>query len=243
MKASPSDQRRLLDLAALDLRIQAATRAAQSPPQAVRIAELVAERARVTPEVAEARGRLEDARFELQRIESDVAVVQTRIARDAERLASSANAKQAQSLEHELGALERRRSDLEDAELIVMERIEVAEADLVDREQELAAIQQEGALASTAAKETVASAQADAATATRDRAAVASTVETNLLAFYERIAARGVGAALLRGSTCEGCRMVLAGSELSVLRAAADDEVVLCPECGCILVRTGESEL
>lgn len=242
MKASPLDQRRLLEVAALDLLIQTAGRAAQSPPQAARIAELVAERTRLTPGVAEARGRLEDARTELARIESDVAVVQARIARDAERLAASANAKEAQSLEHELAALERRKSDLEDAELVVMERIEVSEADLAAREAELTAVQQEGAAASAAAKDAVAAAQAEAATAMRDRAAVASTVDSGLLAFYDRIAARGVGAALLRGSTCEGCRMVLAGSELSVLRAASDDDVITCPECGCILVRTPESD-
>ena len=37
--------------------------------------------------------------------------------------------------------------------------------------------------------------------------------------------------------------MVLAGSELNAVRAAADDEVVSCPECGGILVRTDESGL
>ena len=37
--------------------------------------------------------------------------------------------------------------------------------------------------------------------------------------------------------------MVLAGSDLSALRAAAPESVVTCPECGCILVRTEESGL
>ena len=37
--------------------------------------------------------------------------------------------------------------------------------------------------------------------------------------------------------------MVLAGTDLQVLRQAPDDEVVTCPECGCLLVRDDESGL
>ena len=37
--------------------------------------------------------------------------------------------------------------------------------------------------------------------------------------------------------------MVLAGTDLQAIRQAAEDAVVTCPECGCILVRTEESGL
>ena len=79
--------------------------------------------------------------------------------------------------------------------------------------------------------------------ATRDRAAVAATVPADLLALYERLAARGVGAGLLRRKTCEGCHMVLSGTDLQTLRQTAEDDVVMCPECGGILVRSDESGL
>ncbi|MBZ6373036.1 MAG: C4-type zinc ribbon domain-containing protein, partial [Microbacterium hominis] len=68
-------------------------------------------------------------------------------------------------------------------------------------------------------------------------------VPADLLGLYERLAARGVGAGLLRRRTCEGCHMVLSGTDLGALRQAAEDDVVMCPECGCILVRTDESGL
>jgi uncharacterized protein len=48
---------------------------------------------------------------------------------------------------------------------------------------------------------------------------------------------------MLRQRRCEGCRIELAGSELSVVRAAAPDEVVRCENCRRILVRTDESGL
>ena len=77
----------------------------------------------------------------------------------------------------------------------------------------------------------------------RDREAVAATVPAPLLAEYDRRAANSAGAALLTRGTCEGCRMMLPGTDLNEIRRAPEDEVVSCPECGCILVRTEESGL
>ena len=77
----------------------------------------------------------------------------------------------------------------------------------------------------------------------RDRAAVSATIPPALLALYDRAAVRSSGAALLRRGTCEGCNMVLAGTDLQALRQASVDDIVTCPECGCILVRAEDSGL
>ncbi len=37
--------------------------------------------------------------------------------------------------------------------------------------------------------------------------------------------------------------MVLAGTDLQVMRQASEDDIVTCPECGCILVRAEDSGL
>ena len=37
--------------------------------------------------------------------------------------------------------------------------------------------------------------------------------------------------------------MVLSGTDLNAIRQTPEDEVVTCPECGCILVRDEESGL
>lgn len=243
MNASPDDQRCLLEVAALDTRIRSAAAASRSPEQAGRVSELMQARTEVNQELVRARGDVDDVRAEQRRLDDDLKVVEARIARDAARLADSANAKEAQSLEHELAALARRKSDLEDADLDAMERAEAAEAIVAALEVRLREINEEGAAASAAAKAAVAAAQADEAAATRDRQAVAATVPADLLALYDKLAQRSAGAALLTRQTCGGCHMVLAGSDLSVLRAAAPEAVVTCPECGCILVRTEESGL
>lgn len=243
MNADPADQRRLLDIAELDVRIRRAEAAKAHPPQAARVQELMGQRTAQTQELARLVGVRDDLRAELARIEADVAVVDARAERDAQRLASTSNAKEAQGFEHELAALARRKSDLEDAELELMERLEAAESEVTAHEALIAETNTEGARLSAEAKTAIADATRDLEAARRDRAAVAASLPTDLVGMYERLAARGTGAGLLRRGTCEACHMVLSGTDLSAVRAAAPETVVTCPECGAILVRTEESGL
>ena len=243
MNASPADQRRLVDVAQLDARIRQAENARKHPPQAGRVQELQGRRQVLSQELGTRLGARDDLRTELSRIESDVAVVDARAARDSDRLAASTNSKEAQGLESELAALARRKNDLEDAELAVMERLEIADAAVAEQESLIAATNAEGAELSAEGKRAVAEATAAFDAATRDRAAVAGGVPADLLALYDRLAVRSAGAAFLRRRTCEGCHMVLAGTDLQVLRQAGENDVVMCPECGCILVRDDESGL
>jgi predicted nucleic acid-binding Zn-ribbon protein len=127
VKSRPADQQLLLELASLDGAIRAAEHAAH-PEQAGRVQELLARRQSLSAELTTLLGRRDDITAELARVESDVAVVDARAARDTERLASSANAKEAQGLEHELVSLAKRKSDLEDAQLELMERLETAQS-------------------------------------------------------------------------------------------------------------------
>ncbi|MEU1970452.1 C4-type zinc ribbon domain-containing protein [Microbacterium sp. NPDC019599] len=243
MNASPADQTRLVEVAQLDERIRQADKARQNPPQAARVQELLARRQELSRELAERLGARDDLRTELARIESDVAVVDARAKRDSDRLAASTNSKEAQGLESEMAALARRKSDLEDAELDVMDRLEQADAAVAEQEALVAETNAEGGRLSAEGKQAVADATASFEQASRDRAAIAGSVPGDLLAMYERIAQRTTGAALLRARTCEACHMVLSGTDLHVLRQAAEDAVVTCPECGAILVRNGESGL
>ncbi|NCW99794.1 MAG: hypothetical protein EBW71_12670 [Betaproteobacteria bacterium] len=73
----------------------------------------------------------------------------------------------------------------------------------------------------------------------QDRADLESKIEAELLALYEKIRGQnsGVGAALLKGDTCEGCHLTMNAGERARVKALPDDEVVRCEECRCILVR------
>ena len=243
MNASPEHQRILLDIADLDRRIAQAERARTKPTQASRISELVAIRQEQLRELTALTGTRDDVRTELTRIESDVALVEQRRARDAQRLAAATNPKEAQALEHEIASLARRQSDLEDAQLDVMGRVEDADAAVAAQQALLDTTTAEGTALTAQAKADVAAATDLGAQLARDREAVAATIPESLLAEYSRRASNSAGAALLTRGTCEGCRIVLPGTDLNEIRRAAEDAVVSCPECGCILVRTEESGL
>lgn len=243
MNAAPADQLRLLDLADLDARVAQLEQARRNPPQAGRVKELVDERQAQARVLGERQGVVEDLRAELGRVEADVAVVEAREERDRTLLQSVSSPKDAVGLEHELASLARRRSDLEDTQLEIMERLEVAESAVAEQETRLAVIGEEGTRLSTEAKTAVADATDRLAELQRDRAAVAGSVPADLRALYERLGERGAGAALLRARTCGGCHMMLAGTDLATLRQMPPETVATCPECGCILVRTSESGL
>ncbi|WP_438855945.1 zinc ribbon domain-containing protein [Agromyces sp. M3QZ16-3] len=245
MKASPADQEQLLRLQAIDTRLQQLAHRLRSLPQTAELASLGDRDTAVRGRRAEAIGALEDARAELGRIESDVEVVEKRIARDGDRLTHTSSMKDVQALEAELVSLRKRLSDLEDAELIVMEKVEAAEAHVAGIDRERAELAESTAALEAARDEAAGGLGTEREQAERDRGTIASTVPDDLLRFYEdrRVRGGGIGAALLRQRTCGGCTITLTGSDLEAVRRAADDEVVQCPECDRILVRTSESGL
>jgi len=245
VKASPAEQQELLRLQSIDTRLQQLAHRLGSLPQAAPLSELAGRDEAVRRTRAEAVGALEDARVELGRIESDVAVVEARIARDGDRLQHTSSTKDVAALESELVSLRRRLSDLEDQELAVMEKVETAEGVVAGIDVERALIATDVARLEGERDEAAAGLATDRDHAERDRAVVAGGLPVELVTFYDQRRARGggVGAALLSQRTCGGCTITLTGADLAAVRSAAPDAVLQCPECDRILVRTDESGL
>jgi predicted nucleic acid-binding Zn-ribbon protein len=172
--------------------------------------------------------------------------VRKRSARDGERLdAGQGSAKELQALQSELASLAQRQSVLEDVELDVMERLEAAEARVVELATEQDDVR-ERLTAITAERDRVlATLDEEAEQERRGRADAAAGLPAELLSLYERIrdAHNGLGAARLYQRRCEGCRLELTPRDLAAMRAAADDAVLRCEECSRILVRTPDSGL
>lgn len=186
-----------------------------------------------------------DIRREQDKFESDIAQVRQRMGRDEQRMNAGAvsSAKELESLQHEVDSLHRRQTDLEDAELEVMERLETVEATITALSERSAAAS--AAVAETAHRRDAAFEEIDAdEAATRaERDALAPGLPADLVALYEKLRAQygGVGAAALRQKRCEGCRLELNATDIGRVRTAAEDEVLRCEECQRILVRTPES--
>ncbi len=244
LKAAPEDQALLLDLQELDTKLRQLARRAEKLPEREVVDTLTARRTELERTRAEQSGAVEDVRLELKRVEADVEVVQARIARDADRLSTSASVKDVAALEQELESLGRRKSDLEDIELAVMENLEEREGALAATEGELAALSTSIAEATTARDAALAAIEGERAHAAANRQTVAAKTPADLLALYEKQRERyGTGASHLRGGVSSASGVALASTDMTKIRAAEPDDVLLCPDSSAILVRTGESGL
>jgi predicted nucleic acid-binding Zn-ribbon protein len=246
MKADPKLQRRLLVLQAHDAALARLEHRRRTLPELAAIAEADTRLTALRGDVVRSETEIGDLDRELRRLEGDVDQVRRRSERDQQRMQSGAvPAKELESLQHEVESLARRQSDLEDAELEVMERREEADARATAVRTEVETVTAAKAAAEQARDTAYGEIDADAASDTSGRAAVATELPADLLGLYEKIraASGGVGAAELKHRRCQGCRLELLGSELRAARAAAPDEVLRCENCRRILVRTEESGL
>lgn len=244
LTASPEVQARLLDLHALDTRLTQLDRREQVLPERVELEGILAERTGVAANLSTTTGSLEDAQAELRRVESDVAVVEASIARDSERMLHTSSAKDASAFDHEIEALRRRQSDLEDIELTVMEKVEEHQHAVDAIAAQLEDLDAQRGAAEAAVKAALGSVTAERDAAIAQRAELVGTLPQDLLDLYERQRARyGAGASHLRRGISEASGVALLADELATVRAAAPDAVLLCPSSEAILVRTAESGL
>lgn len=244
LKASPETQALLLDLQAIDTRLAQLEHRAKTLPEHAALTELGGQADELRKDLLEKLGSLEDARIELKRVESDVELVEARIRRDTERLDSSSSVKDVQGLEAELTSLRKRQSDLEDIELAVMERVEEAEATERDARTRLDEVAEKVAALEADRDAALQGIRGEQQHANANRQTIAGRVPDDLLALYERQRERyGAGASLLQYGVSSASGVRLNESDLAEIRAAAPDDVLLCPTSNAILVRTSESGL
>ena len=246
MKASPQDQRRLLDLQAVDTALAQLAHRRRTLPELAEIDAAAREVSSLQDEQARVQVAVDDLDRDISRYEKDIEQVRARKHKDQSRLDSgSGPVRELEALQHELATLNRRQSELEDAELELMEKRETAQATLD------AVVAK---LADARSRRDAAEARRDAALAemakeqefkNSSRQPLAADLPADLLTLYDKIRADsgGLGAALVRSGRCGGCRIELYGADLARVKSAPADDVVRCEECRRIMVRTAESGL
>ncbi|TMR90033.1 zinc ribbon domain-containing protein [Nonomuraea basaltis] len=246
MKAAAEAQKRLLDLAELDSVIDRLAHRRRTLPELAEIDERSKLYAKLSTQVIEVETEAGDLAREQTKAESDVDAVRTRADRDRKRLESGAvtSPRDLASLQSEIISLQKRQGDLEEIVLEIMERREAADTkatDLAAQRDELAA-----ALSVTEGSRDAALNEIDkeAGEVKSRRSALAGEIPADLIKLYEKLRDQyGVGAAMLRGGRCQGCKVALSIAEMNRIKAAPHDEVLRCDECRRILVRTAESGL
>jgi predicted nucleic acid-binding Zn-ribbon protein len=244
--AAAQDQWRLLDVQAHDTKLAQLAHRRRTLPGHEQVKALTTRLAEVRDELVVARTTATDIGREVLKAENDVDLVRQRAKRDQARLDSGqGSAKDLTAIQHEIEALAQRQSVLEDAELEIMERQEAAEATVASATAEQERVSAELEAAQVRLDEATAGIDEESAKEQAAREGAAGGLPADLLALYERVRQNsgGVGAARLYQRRCEGCRLELGPRDIGRIRAAPENEVVRCEECGRILVRTAESGL
>ena len=237
MKATSEHQSTLLELSRIDLQLR---RNQKSIDEITRGDEVLAQRQSLlanSERLLVARNELDALELELVRAETDLNLVETRIAKDEQLLQQSSNQKDVQGIQSQLQALAKRRGELEDAELVLLERKDEISASLQSINVERAEIQAVLATLETQQTAGLAKLTSGQQLLREDRARNLSQLSSELAEHYEKLFAKGVGVGRLDGLVCDACGMTLGGDSLESVRNTPADELAHCGECGAILVR------
>lgn len=245
MKADRSVQLVLLDMQVLDSEFAQLAHRQKNLPEHEHIAELDAELAGFHERRVAAETQVSDLERALKKQEQEVELVQTRRARDEDRLNSGAvtNPKDLTSLQNEIAALDRRITTLEDDELELMEALEEARTTAEEVAGLISTAEAQRAEYVAVRDRQIAEFDERRAILTADRADLAPRIPEDLAALYTKLGAQhgGLAVAALERGRCGGCHLELNGSDLRDVIARPADDVVRCPECSRILIRTLDS--
>lgn len=240
MKASHLDQERLLALQQIDIDLLKIAHKIKNSPLNSNLESLNRSLIDSKNLLIAAETEKSDIQHELSRSEIDVEQVVSRIEKDEKRLASGTGTpKELEQIQHELGTLAKRRSELEEVELEIMVRIDDVSKRITDLQKQLASFEAELARVQSELEIEVRSLDSAKQISLTAREALAPQIDKELLALYEKIrsSSDGLGAAQLVGDSCGGCHLKLNAAEMEKIKSLSDDEVVRCEECRRILIR------
>ncbi|MEO6121312.1 MAG: C4-type zinc ribbon domain-containing protein [Acidimicrobiales bacterium] len=210
-------------------------------PELAALGEVDARYGTYAARLDDAKRRQADASHREARLDEQVGAMDHRVNEIEKRMYSGevSATKDLLAMTAEITAIKGRRSALDDDVLAVMEEGELLALELADLKAEGAVLDEQRAalVAAIAAAEALVD-QELAEVATRRSACVVG-VPAAVLSTYETLRARlgGVGAAKLVGTSCTGCHLTLPSAEVARIKREPADAVVLCDQCGRILIR------
>jgi len=237
MKLDKASQAALLKLSEVDLEIAHIKQEITKSIESRDLVDLRAKQSELAGQLIAARTVVENLQSSQARADDDLHLVEERIAKDKDRLAQTSSPKDAQGLQSEIESLQRRKSDLEDAELELLAEIESAQVVLTDvssrKEQnskDLEALQQEIQI-------TIDDLKTRGRKLTADREILVSKVTEEVLKKYSALSARQVAVGRIENRSCTACRMGLTANVIDSINDLVEDELGVCPECQAFIVR------
>ncbi|HET9672727.1 MAG TPA: hypothetical protein VFQ40_07750 [Actinomycetota bacterium] len=188
--------------------------------------------------VGEIRLRLDELARDQQRFEHEIDSMSQKAAAEERRLydGSVANARELDSIRHEVENIARRRSDREDELLTVMQMREDLEREERAASERSDALRAKVDEVESAAVEEVGRVNAELAGRAEARAKLVATIDPELLELYEdlRPQKKGVAAVELVDGVCQGCHEQLSAVYVDRLKRATGPK--RCEHCRRILI-------
>ena len=237
MKITNSDLEQLLQLQALILSNQKLEKQAAELNKG---GDLEAARQAIlenSQQLSAARASHEEIMREIRRVETDLELVTKREVLDQERLTKTAVSRDVIGIQHELETLKKRRSDLEDVELELLERREQSNRVLHELEAKDEHLESELALTKARIKLELDELRAKHSNDSQEIAKLKAATAPDLLSLFEAKLLRGLAVGRLQKTACTACNMNLTATALAELNHIPADGLASCPECQAILIR------
>jgi predicted nucleic acid-binding Zn-ribbon protein len=237
MKLDVAGQSALLKLSQVDLEIEQIKNEISKAISSKELTEASANLAQASEEVIVARTHFENLSMEARKADDNLHLVEERIARDLERLNSTSSPKDAQAMQSEVESLSRRKGELEEVELEVLDRLEKAEDELKNVSSKREEFSKTVKDLQESIQGQVDQLKTRGRKLTADRETLVSKIPQDALEKYKTLAARQIAVGQVQDRACSACRMGLTASTIDSLSALAEDEIGNCPECLAMIVR------
>ena len=237
MKLDKPGQSALLKLSEVDINIE---RIKNEISKAVNSAELSAKSAELSDysgEVIAARTAFENLNMESRKADDNLHMVEERIARDLERLNATSSPKDATAIQSEIESLTLRKEELEEVELEILERLEVARVELEAISQKREATSKEIEELREKIQIEVDALKNEGRKLVADREILVSKIPADILEKYKALAVKQIAVGKVESRSCSACRMGLTANTIDALSDLPEDEVGNCPECLAMIVR------
>jgi predicted nucleic acid-binding Zn-ribbon protein len=237
MKLDVAGQSALLKLSQVDLEIEQIKNEISKAISSKELTDVSGKLAEASEEVIAARTVFENLSMEARKADDNLHLVEERIARDLERLNNTSSPKDAQAMQSEVESLTRRKGELEEVELEILDRLEKSEQQLKNVSSQREEFQREVSELQESIQGQVDQLKTRGRKLTADRETLVSKIPQDALEKYKALAARQIAVGQIQNRACSACRMGLTASTIDSLSALAEDEIGNCPECLAMIVR------
>jgi predicted nucleic acid-binding Zn-ribbon protein len=237
MKLDKAGQSALLKLSEVDLEIDQIKSEINKAISSQELSDVRAVLSKASEDLLVARTAYENLHMDQRKADDNLHLVEERIARDRIRLNQTSSPKDAQGMQSEIESLLKRKEELEDAELEILEQLEAAQRTLNEVTQHRDELAAKIDRLQSEIQVHVDELKVRGRKLSADKEILVSKISAEVLTRYQGLSAKQIAVGVVENRACSACRMGLTASTIDSLSSLAEDELGSCPECLAMIVR------